>query len=225
MLPEVISKEFTEFVIDEVRLVERSLAYKWVDDTYSLHSDYSSDTIMNQTGSVFSLANAPKDLPSGYKLLLAFQDFGTDLHNLEANLHAYLDASPGAWDSKVPIEEFSTEQIRGPIWEIDANSISSAWRHQIFGFPRYENRDPNTGFTRRSGTQMSWKDISIIDLTATVNGDRNFANASGILFKWDRPSRNALEFVPPQKLPVHAQPVWLIMKPIVETAGTGANVN
>ena len=57
-----------------------------------------------------------------------------------------------------------------------------------------------------------------VDLTDALSHS-NFEDASGVLLRWENPSKNLLRFKSPEKAKDSVQPVWLVMKP---WAGFGA---
>ena len=151
-------------------------------------------TITDRSAQLFSLKNAPKSIPDGYRLLLAFLGSGKELIELSANLCAYLDTSPAAYDLEGLVENARFPDLREPVWKLDAKSLAA-------------NLSDNALF---------------IDLTDAIKDDADFKRATGVLFKWEAPSKNLLGLPSPATSKADRQPVWLIMKPIANQAPSNA---
>ncbi len=173
--PEAVSEEFTDFVIDEARLVEHSLFARWDNNQYNRHHG-STGSIEGKSGQLFLLENAPRSLPDGYRLLLASQIQDANLRDLglvDVNLCAYLDAAPMSLRFNRPTYNGPPQLTDEPFWKLDADSLP----------------------TDRG-------DILFIDLTDAISDPKSFGDASGVFLKWEAPSRNSLQFVASSSSPV-----------------------
>ena len=116
--PDVVAEEYSDYVIDEARLVEKSLVSVWTDSQYTLRGGPRDVSIKDRLGYLFSFKNAPKRISEGYKLLLAFHGLDTRLKGLDSNLCAYLETSAPNYDYAHRQEdafEFPSE-TREPVW-------------------------------------------------------------------------------------------------------------
>ena len=184
--PDVVAEEYSEYVIDEAQLVEKSLGYYFDDTQYTVTRPSVRDVLLSErSGHLFSLENAPNSIPDGYKLLLAVKRINTTatLKELDANLCAFLDSSASSYDLEEDETKDLLAQTGEPVWKLDAESLVALGRAPLF-----------------------------IDLTDAVN-DTSFENTSGILLGWETLSRNSIAFRTPESSGENEQPVWLVMKP------------
>ena len=201
--PQAVCEEFTDFTIDEARFVQYSLFLEWSAEQGRYHprNGGGNESVTDKSGQLFALANAPTSLPDGYKLLLVFRIHSANLRDLDlvdVNLSAYLDTAPISYEFDPPRYNDPPQLTHEPVWKVDANSLPT---------------DSN--------------DVLFVDLTDAVNDDPNFESASGILFKWEVPSKNRILFISPEDAANNNrdQPVWLIMKPIANDAPSNPNAN
>ena len=117
-----------------------------------------------------------------------------ELNELGGNFNAYLDTSAASYDLEEPIENARFPDLREPVWKLDAKSLAADMSNNAF----------------------------FVDLTDAIKNDADFKRATGVLFKWEAPSKNLLVLPSPTTSDYTPQPIWLIMKPIANQAPSNA---